>query len=128
MNNIILLLRTRVYPDEYKDDWEKFNEIALLEKEEFYSNVNMEDITDADYMHAKIASKDFEIKKLGEYHDLYLKSDTLLSADVFENFRKICLKVYHLDPAKFLSGPGLAWQPALKKTEVELEFLTDIDH
>ena len=75
----------------------------------------MEDNTDADNMDAKRVYKDFEIKHLGEYHDLYLKSDTLLLADVFENFRKMCLKIYHLDPAKFLSAPGLAWQAALKK-------------
>ena len=91
------------------DDWEKFNERTLPEKEEFYSNLNMEDITDADYMHAKRVCKGFEIKKLGEYHDFYLKSDTLLLPDVFENFRKMCLKIYHLDPVKFLSVPGLAW-------------------
>ena len=87
----------------------------------------MEDITDADYMHAKRVCKDFEIKNLGEYHDLFLKRDPLLLADVFENFRKMCLKIYHLDPVKFLSAPGLAWQAALKKTEVKLELLTDID-
>ena len=63
----------------------------------------MEDITDADYMHAKRVCKDFEIKNLGEYHDLYLKSDTLPLA-VFKNFRKMCLKIYHLDPVKFLSA------------------------
>ena len=68
----------------------------------------MEEITDADYMHGKRVCKDFEIKNLGEYHDLYLKSDTLLLADVFENFRKMGLKIYQLDPAKFLSAPRLA--------------------
>ena len=98
-----------------------------LKKKNFIATLNKEDITDADYMHAKRVCKDFEIKNLGEYHDLYLKSDTLLLADVFENFRKMCLKLYHLDPVKFLSAPGLAWQAALKKTEVKLELLTDID-
>ena len=87
----------------------------------------MEDITDADYMHALRVCKDFEIKNLGEYRDLYLKSNTLLLTDVFENFRKMCLKIYHLDPVKFLPARGLAWQAALKKTEVKLELLTDID-
>ena len=79
-------------------------------------------------LHAwKRVFKDFEIKILGEYHDLYLKSDTLLLADVFENFSKMCLNIYQLDPAKFISAPGLAWQAALKKTVVKLELLTDID-
>ena len=68
----------------------------------------MEDITDAHYTHANRVCKDFEIKKLGEYHDLYVQSNTLLLADVFENFRNTCLKIYQLDPAKFISGPGLA--------------------
>ena len=70
----------------------------------------MEDITDADYMHVKRVCKDFEIKHFGEYYDLYLKSDTLRLADVFGNFRKVCLEIYQLDPAK-----------------VELELLTEID-
>ena len=87
----------------------------------------MEHITDANYMHARRVFKDFEIKNSGEYHDLYLKNDTLLLAGIFENFRKMCLKICHLDPAKFLSAPGLAWKAALKKTEVKLELLTDID-
>ena len=78
-----MLLRKGVYSYEHKDDWEKFNETALPEKEEFYSNLNMEEITDADYMHAKRVCKDFEIKDSGDYHDLYLKSDVLLSAEVF---------------------------------------------
>ena len=84
------MLRKGVYPYEYMDHWEKFNETTLPEKEEFYSNLNMEDITDADYMHAKRIFKDFEMKNLREYHDLYLKSGTLLLADVYENFRKMC--------------------------------------
>ena len=69
----------------------------------------MEDITDADYAHAKRVCKDLEIKNLGEYHDLYVQSDTLLLADVFENFRNMYLKIYELDPAKFLSAHGLVW-------------------
>ena len=85
-------------------------------KKEFLSNLNMEDITDADYMHVKRVCKDFEIKKLGKYHDLHLKSDTLLLDDVFQNFRRMCLKIYHLDSLKFLLAPGLAWEAALKKT------------
>ena len=67
----------------------------------------MEDITDSDYTHAKRVCKDFEIKNFGEYHDLYVQSDTLLLADVFVNFINMCLKIYELDPAKFISAPGL---------------------
>ena len=78
-------------------------------------------------MQAKRVCKDFDIKSLGEYYVLYLNSDTLLLADFFENFRKICLKIYHLILAKFLSAPRLAWKAALKKTEVKLELLTDIN-
>ena len=126
-NKINLLLRKGVYPYEYMDDWEKFNETSLPEKEDFYSHLNMEDITDADYAHAKRVCKDFEIKNLGEYYDLYVQSDTLLLADVFENFRNMCLKIYTLDPRKFLSAAGLAWQAALRKTKVKLDLLTDID-
>ena len=108
INKFILLLRKGFCPCEYMDKWERFNVTTLPEKEEFYSKRNIKDVTDADYMHAKRVCKDFEIKNLGEYHDLYLKSDTLLLAAVFENFRKMHLKIYHLDPAKFLPGPRLS--------------------
>ena len=74
----------------------------------FYSHLNTEDITDADYLHAKRVSKDFEIKNLGEYHHLYVQSDRLLLANVFDNFRNMCHKIYDFDPAKFLSAHGLA--------------------
>ena len=73
-----MLLRKGVYPYKNMDDWEKLNETSLPEKEELQSNLNMEDITDADYMHAKRVSKDFERKNFGECHDLYFKSDALL--------------------------------------------------
>ena len=103
MNNYMFILV-------YMDDWEKFNETSLAEKEDFYSQLNMEDITDTDYSHTKRVFKDFEIKKLGGYHYLYVQSNTLLLADVFEKFRNMCLKIYELDPACFLTAPGLAWQ------------------
>ena len=109
------------------DNWERFNEASLLNKESFYSNLNMENIDDIDYRHGNNVFKRFKLKNLGEYHDLYIQSDTLLLADVFENFRNTCLKVYELDPAHFLSLPGLAWQACLKKTNIELELLTDYD-
>ena len=109
------------------DDWEKFNDTSLPKKEDFDSHLNMEDNTDTDYMHTKRVFKDFEIKKLGESHDLCVQSDTSLLADVFENFRNMCLEIYELDHTKFLSVPGLAWQAALKKPKVKLDLLTDID-
>ena len=97
----ILLLQKGVYPDEYMDEWEKINKTSLPEKEDFYSHLNMEDIIAADYVQAKRVCKDFEIKNLGEYHDLYLHSDTLLLADVFENIRNMCIKIYELDLQNF---------------------------
>ena len=71
-NKLILLLQKGVYPFKYMHDWEKFNETSLPRKEDFYSHLNMEDITDADYAHAKRVSKDFEIKNIGEYRNLYV--------------------------------------------------------
>ena len=107
-NKFVLLLRKGVCSYEYMDDWEKFNETTLPERENFYSDLNIEDITDADYAHAKMVCKGFETKTLGEYHDLYVQSDTLLLADVFVNFRNMCINIYEFNSAKFLSAPGLA--------------------
>ena len=109
------------------DDWEKFTETTLSEKEDSYILLNMEDITNADYVHAKRVFKDYKRKNLGEYHELYIQSDTLLLADVFENFTNMFINIYELDPVEFLSPPGLAWQAALKKNKVQLDLLTDID-
>ena len=109
------------------DDWERCHETSLPSKESFYSNLNMENIDDIDYRHGNNVFKRFKLKDLGEYHDLYVQSDTLLLADVFENFRNTCLKVYELDPAHFLSLPGLACQACLKETNVKLELLTEYD-
>ena len=78
-------------------------------------------------MHAKRVCKNFEIKNLAEYHDLYVQGNTLLLADVFQNFRNMCLEIYELDLAKSISAPGLAWQAALKKAKVKLDLLTDIN-
>ena len=127
LNKFILLLRKGVYPYEYMDNWEKFDETSLPNKESFYSSLNMENIDDIGYRHGNNVFKRFRLKNLGEYHDLYVQSDTLLLADVFENFRNMCIKVYELDPAHFLSLPGLTWQACLKKTNIKLELLTDYD-
>ena len=120
-------LRKGIYPYEYIDSWERFDENTIPPKEAFYSELNLENITDKDYEHVKKVWEAFEIKNLGEYHELYVKCDIFLLADVFENFRNKCIEIYKLDPAHFLSAPGLAWQACLKKTKVELESLTDID-
>ena len=102
------MLRKGVYPYEYMDSWEKFYEKSLPSKEDFYSNLNMEDIDDIDYRHGNNVFKGFKLENLGDY-------DTLLLVDVFENFRDMSLKEYELDPAHSLSLPGLAWQACLKK-------------
>ena len=121
LNKFVLLLRIGVYPYEYMDSWEKFNETSSPSKKDFYSNLNMEDIDDIDYRHGNNVFKGFKLENLGDYHQLYVQSDTLLLADVFNNFRNMCIKEYELDPAHFLSLPGLAWQARLKKTNIELE-------
>ena len=127
LNKVVLLLRKEVYSYKYMDNWERFDETSAPNKESFYSSLNMENIEDIDYRHGNNMFKKFKLKNLGEYHDLYVQSDTLLHADVFENFRNMCNKVYELDPAHFLSLPGLAWQACLKKANVKLELLTDYD-
>ena len=127
LNKFILLLRKGVCPYEYMDSWERFNETSLPSKKEFYSNLNMEDIDDIDYRHGNNVFNKFKSNNLGDYHDLYVQSDTSLLADVFENLRDMCLKEYELDPAHFVSLPGIAWQACLKKANIELELLTDYD-
>ena len=115
LNKFILLLRKGIYPYEDMDNWEKFDETILPPKEAFYSNLNLENIGDEDYGHAQKVWNVFEIKDRGEYHGLYVQKDTLLLADVFENFRNKCIEIYELDPIYFVSAPGLAWQACLKK-------------
>ena len=105
INRFIFLLRKGIYPYEYIDSWERFDE-TLRDKETLYSNLNIKDITDVDYRHVKIVCKKFKNKNLGEYHDLYVQSDTLLLADVFESFRNECIEIYKLDPAHIVSAPG----------------------
>ena len=127
INKFILLLRKGVYPYEYMDSWLRFNEKSLPDKDTFYSNVHMEDITDVDHRHVDNVFKKFKLKHLGEYHDLYVQNDTSLLADVFEYFRNMCIKVHKLNPAHFLSAPVLVWQACLKKTKVKLELITNVD-
>ena len=122
-----MLLRKGVYPYEYMGSWERFNETSLPDKKAFYSELYLEDITDKDYTHAQKVFKELKLKNLGDYHDLYVQSNTLLLADVFENFRNKCIEIYELAPAYFLSSPVLAWKTSLQKAEVRLKLLNDID-
>ena len=121
------MIRKGAFPSEYVDSWEKFNETALLPKNDLYGNLNLENISGEDYVHAKKVCDVFKIKNLGEYHDLYVKIDTLLLVDIYENFRNMCLNIYKLDHVHFVSAPGLAWQVCLKKAGVKLELITHYD-
>ena len=121
-----LISNKGVYPYDFMDSFEKFNE-KLPSKEDFYSILNDEHITDEDYQHAQTVWETFMLETMGEYHDLYLKSDILLLADVFENFRRTCLEYYKLDPCNYYTSPGLSWDAMLKMTNIKLELITDVD-
>ena len=122
-----LMTKKGVYPYDYMKSFEKFNETQLPNKEDFFSLINNEHISDEDYQHAKNVWSKFELKSMGEYHDLYLKSDILLLSDVFENFRKTCQQYYKLDPCHYFTSPGLSWDAMLKMTGIKLELMNDID-
>ena len=109
-----LLFRKGVFPYEWFDKFEKLSANQLPPKDEFYSKLNDEEIKEGDYQHAQNVWKTFKMKTMREYHDLYLKTDVLLLADVFENFRDVCQKNYGLDPAHYYTAPGLAWDAAFK--------------
>ena len=109
------------------DTPEKLKETRLPARETFYSRLNDEGITDENYAHARKVWETLKMKNLEDYHDLYNRVDVLLLADVFENFRSVCIKNYNLDPAHYYTAPGLAWDAALKVTKVKLELLSDTD-
>ena len=122
-----LLLRKGVYPYEYMRSWKNFKEPVPLKKECYYSETNNTNISDDDLEHVKKVCNAFNITNLGDYHDLYVSLDVALLADVFENFRDTTINIDKLDPAYYLSPPGLSWQSCLKKTGVTLELLTDVN-
>ena len=122
-----LLTRKGVYHYEYRNWSEKLKETQLPPREAFLSRLTDEGISNEDYEHARKVWETFEMKYLGDYHTLYNEADVLLLADVFENFRNICIKNYKLDPGHYYTAPDLAWDAALKVTEVKLELLSDID-
>ena len=122
-----LLSRKGVYPYRYMNSFDRFHESSLPSKNSFYNDLEEAHISEEDYLHAETVWNVLKIQNLGEYHDLYMETDVHLLADVFENFRDLCLDIYGLDPANFYTSPGLAWQAALKMTGVNLELLTDPD-
>ncbi|XP_033761654.1 uncharacterized protein LOC117343421 [Pecten maximus] len=126
-DNLDLFLQKQVFPYDYCDGPHRFEESELPPIEAFHSSLSGERITQQAYEHAQRVWERFEIQNLGKYSDMYVISDVLGLADVFENFRNLCLDSYDLDAAHFYTSPGLAWQAALKMTEVKLELLTDID-
>ena len=122
-----LLLRKQVYPYEYMDSWLKFEENKLPSKNSFYSSLSEEHISDDDYNHVIEIWNKCGFKSLGEMCDFYVKTDALLLACVFENFRNLSLQYYKLDPLHYVSLPGLTFDACLRFTKVKLELLTDID-
>ena len=121
-----LMSKKGVYPYDFMDSFEKFNQTELPANKHFYSILNDQHITNDEYDHARKVWKT-KIKTMGEYHDLYLGSDVLLLTDVFENFRKTCLQCYKLDPCHYFTSPGLSWDAMLKMTNIKLELMVDID-
>ena len=126
-HNTSLLTRKGVYPYDYVSSIDKLKETKLPSKDEFYSKLYDEEISEEDFQHAINVWNSFNCQTLQDYHDLYLKTDVLLLADVFENFRKTCLKHYKLDPCHYYTAPGLAWDACLKETKQDLELLKDYD-
>ncbi|XP_063537662.1 uncharacterized protein LOC134747016 isoform X1 [Cydia strobilella] len=126
-NQFQLLTRKGVYPYEYMNDWERYNEQCLPPEKCFYSSLSNENVSHEDYEHACLVWKEFNIENLGEYTDLYLKTDVLLLADIYEKFRDTCRKNYSLDPAYYLTAPSLTFDAMLLITGVELELIDDFN-
>ncbi|XP_025203843.1 uncharacterized protein LOC112600753, partial [Melanaphis sacchari] len=122
-----LVTRKGVFPYEYIDSWSKLNETCLPPKNLFYNSLKDEEISDEDYSHAQKIWKMFDLKTLGEYSDLYLKTDVTIPTDVFENFRDLCLSTLRLDPANYMTAPGFTFDCMLKYTKVKLEILKDFN-
>lgn len=125
-NEFDLVKRKGVFPYEYVNSFQRLKETQLPPIEEFYSQLYKKECTVEDYNHAQKVWDIFSCRTLEEYMELYLKTDVLLLTDVFENFRKICKKIYNLDPCHYYTAPGLSWDAMLKTTKIELKLLTDI--
>ena len=126
-DKLSLVKRKGVYPYDYMNSLERFKENKLPPKESFYSKLDNEGISDKDYAHAQKVWRVFKMEHFQDYHNLYNETDVLLLADVFENFRDICMKNYKLDPAHYYTAPSLSWDACLKMCDVKLELLSDID-
>ena len=121
-----LVKQNGVYPYEYTDSFDKFFEKQLPDRSKFYSSLKNECISKKDYLHANNVWNMFKMNTMGGYHDLYLKTDVLLLANVFEKFISTCLEYYGLNPCHYFSSPGLSWDAILKMTKIELELISDI--
>lgn len=126
-DQVQMLQRKGVFCYDYINSWQKLNETSLPSKKAFHSELKECDISDKDYEFAQSVWSKFNIKTLGEYSNLYMKTDILLLADVFENFRATCFNIYELDPAHYYTSPGLSFDAMLKHTKTRLELLTDVD-
>ncbi|XP_023311415.1 uncharacterized protein LOC111692008 [Anoplophora glabripennis] len=122
-----LLTKKGEYPYDFMDSFAKFNIQSLPEQPHFYNRLEDKNISSKQFAHAQKVWNTFKIQNLGEYTDLYMKTDILLLADVFEQFRSSCHKTYGLDPANYYTLPGYTWDSMLFKTRQTLELLTDID-
>lgn len=127
MDDFTLLTRKGVFPYEYIDHVSRLEDTCLPPRDSFYSSLTGETISASEYVHAENVWERFSIQTLGEYSDLYLKTDVLLLADIFENFRDTCIESYGLDPAYYYTLPGYTWDAMLKYTHITFELLTDID-
>ena len=124
---LALMKAKGVYPYDYMDSFQKFSQTQLPKRDDFYSLLTNEEISESEYAHAQKVWETFGIENMGQYHDLYLKSDVLLLADIFQNFREINLTNSGLDPAHYVSSPGLSWDAMQKMTNVKLDLISDVD-
>jgi hypothetical protein len=122
-----LLYAKGIFPYEWFDTFNKFDDVELPPRDSFYSNLNEEGITEEEYARARNVWTTFNCQKFKDYHDLYLKTDVIFLADVFENFGDLSLKTYELDPAQYVPTPSLTWDACLKHTEISLDLMTDVE-
>ena len=125
--NLKLVKEKGVYPYEYMNGFKRFSKDNLPDKSNFFSSLKDSGVNEKEYEKAVNVWKVFKMKNLGEYHELYLKTDVLLSVDVFEKFVETCLNYYRLDPCHYFSIPGLSWDAMLKTTGIKLELISDAD-